>query len=141
MPAVPRALPAMLPDCAAVLTKRMGADILARVERRWPRRRHEHLATEDAQAQLKLVAEDLIATLAEQRSKDDRNVAVTALRKRLTFVQALIQHCNVQLDPTPPPWGQVGAPSYLKLIELQGYGRSSTRVLRRGIISAALHHR
>jgi hypothetical protein len=36
---------------------------------------------------LKLVAEDLIATLAEQSSKDGRNVAVSALRKRLAFVQ------------------------------------------------------
>ena len=57
------------------------------------------LATEDAHAQLTLVADDLIATLAEQRGKDGRNVAVTALRKRLAFVQGLIQRCNVQLDP------------------------------------------
>ena len=39
------------------------------------------------------------ATLAEQPGKDGRNVAVTALRKRLGFVQGLIQQCNVQLDP------------------------------------------
>jgi len=57
------------------------------------------LATEDAHAQLTLVADDLIATLAEQPGKDGRNVAVTALRKRLGFVQGLIQQCNVQLDP------------------------------------------
>src|SRR6266568_2665388 len=57
------------------------------------------LATEDAHAQLTLVADDLIATLAEQAGKDGRNVAVTALRKRLGFVQGLIQQCNVQLDP------------------------------------------
>jgi hypothetical protein len=58
-----------------------------------------NLATEDARAQLTLVADDLIATLGEQRGKDGRNVAVTALRKRLAFVQALIQRCNLQLDP------------------------------------------
>jgi hypothetical protein len=57
------------------------------------------LATEDAHAQLTLVADDLIATLAEQRRKDGRNVAVTALRKRLAFVQGLIQRCTVPLDP------------------------------------------
>jgi hypothetical protein len=56
------------------------------------------LATEDAHAQLTLVADDLIATLAEQHGKDGRNVAVTALRKRLGFVQGLIQQCNVRLD-------------------------------------------
>jgi len=48
---------------------------------------------------LKLVLDDLIATLAEQRGKDHRNVAVTALRNRLAFVQELIQRCNVQTDP------------------------------------------
>jgi hypothetical protein len=57
------------------------------------------LATQDAHAQLALVADDLIATLAEQRGKDGRNVAVTALRKRLAFVQRLIQRCTAQLDP------------------------------------------
>ena len=57
------------------------------------------LATEDAHAQLTLVADDLIATLAEQHGKDGRNVAVTALRKRLAFVQGLIQRCSVPLDP------------------------------------------
>lgn len=56
------------------------------------------LATENARAQLKLVADDLIATLAEQSSKDGRNVAVTALRKRLAFVRQLIQQCYAQLD-------------------------------------------
>ena len=57
------------------------------------------LATEDARAQLKLVRDDLITTLAEQHGKDGRNVALTALRKRLAFVQGLIQRCNVQNDP------------------------------------------
>jgi hypothetical protein len=57
------------------------------------------LAIEDAHAQLTLVADDLIATLGEQRGKDGRNVAVTALRKRLAFVRGLIQRCHVPLDP------------------------------------------
>ena len=57
------------------------------------------LATQDAAEQLTLVANDLIATLAEHRRKDGRNVAATALRKRLAFVQGLIQRCNVQLNP------------------------------------------
>jgi hypothetical protein len=48
---------------------------------------------------LKLVLDDLITTLAEQHGKDGRNVAMTALRKRLAFVQALIQRCNVQNNP------------------------------------------
>ena len=56
------------------------------------------LATEDALAQLTLVAEDLIATLAEQRTQDGRNVAVTALRQRLAFVQALVQRCRADMD-------------------------------------------
>src|SRR5207302_525288 len=74
------------------------------------------LATDDARAQLKLVADDLIATLAEHRGKDGRNVAVSALRKRLAFVQALIQQCSVQPDPpsaTIP--GRGPGPSYVKL--------------------------
>ena len=50
-------------------------------------------------AQLKLVRDDLITTLAEQHGKDGRNVALTALRKRLAFVHGLIQRCNVQSDP------------------------------------------
>jgi len=57
------------------------------------------LSTEDARAQLKLVRDDLLTTLAEQHGKDGRNVALTALRKRLAFVQGLIQRCNVQNDP------------------------------------------
>jgi hypothetical protein len=56
------------------------------------------LATDDARAQLNLVVDDLIATLAEHRGKDGRNVALMALRKRLAFVQGLIQQCNVHLD-------------------------------------------
>ena len=59
------------------------------------------LATEDAHTQLKLVDDDLIATLAEQRGKDGRNAALTALRKRLAFVQGLIQRCNLNLDYPP----------------------------------------
>jgi hypothetical protein len=57
------------------------------------------LATDDARAQLKLVAEDLIATLADHRGKDGRNVAVTALRKRLAFVRGPIQRSDAQVNP------------------------------------------
>jgi hypothetical protein len=52
------------------------------------------LATADAHAQLVLVADDLVATLAEHRGKDGRNVAVRALRKRLAFVQDLVERCK-----------------------------------------------
>jgi hypothetical protein len=38
---VPRALPAVPPDCPPDLVEKMGGDILAKVERRWPRRHHE----------------------------------------------------------------------------------------------------
>jgi hypothetical protein len=48
------------------------------------------IGTPDAYAQLQLVADDLVASLAEQRTRDGRNVAVIALRKRLVFVQHLI---------------------------------------------------
>jgi hypothetical protein len=57
------------------------------------------LATQDAYEQLTLVANDLIATLAEHRNKDGRNVAATALRTRLAFVQGLIHQCNLHLAP------------------------------------------
>src|SRR5438477_739907 len=67
------------------------------------------LGTQDGHAQLTLVAEDLIATLAEHRGKDGRNVAVTALRKRLAFVQGLIQRSHVQ--PDPPAATTLGAMS------------------------------
>jgi hypothetical protein len=68
------------------------------------------LATDDARAQLNLVAEDLIATLADQRGKDGRNVALTALRKRLAFVQRLIQRSDVQANPrTATPRAGSGA--------------------------------
>jgi hypothetical protein len=52
------------------------------------------LATADAAAQLTLVADDLVATLAEHPTKDGRNVAVRALRRRLTFVQGLLARCS-----------------------------------------------
>jgi enamine deaminase RidA (YjgF/YER057c/UK114 family) len=73
------------------------------------------LATDDARAQLKLVADDLIATLADHSGKDGRNVAVTALRTRLALVQGLIRRCNVQPDPpTATLGGRVRGPSYIK---------------------------
>jgi hypothetical protein len=64
------------------------------------------LATADAHAQLALVADDLVATLAEYRGKDGRNVAVRALRKRLAFVQDLIARCTV---PASAPQGDEAA--------------------------------
>ena len=56
------------------------------------------LATADACAQLTLVADDLIATLAEQPGRDGRNVVVRALRQRLTLVQGLIERCRARMD-------------------------------------------
>jgi hypothetical protein len=35
------ALPPVPPDCPQELVRRMGADVLAKVERRWPKQRHE----------------------------------------------------------------------------------------------------
>jgi hypothetical protein len=40
LPAPPRALPSVPPDCPEELVEKMGADILAKCERRWPRRAH-----------------------------------------------------------------------------------------------------
>ena len=56
------------------------------------------LATADAYAQLTLVADDLAATLAESPRKDARNAAVRTLRRRLTFVQSLIERCQARRD-------------------------------------------
>lgn len=56
------------------------------------------LATADAYAQLTLVADDLAATLAEHPRNDGRNVAVRALRERLTLVQGLIERCRARMD-------------------------------------------
>jgi len=89
--AAAKEVPAPVPPSVAFLTNPAGLSD-ARLKEL------ADLATEDALAQLRLVADDLIATLAEHRSKDGRNVAVTALRKRLAFVQGLIQRRNVQLD-------------------------------------------
>jgi hypothetical protein len=85
-------VPAPVPPSVAFLTNPAGLsdarlEVLA------------SLATDDARAQLRLVADDLIATLSEHRGKDGRNVAVTALRKRLAFVQRLIQRSDVQANP------------------------------------------
>src|ERR1700694_2973624 len=41
IPRGPRGRPPVPPDCLRELVERMGADILAKVERRWPKRRHE----------------------------------------------------------------------------------------------------
>lgn len=55
-------------------------------------------ATDDAYSQLTMVADDLVATLAESGGKDGRNVAVSALRRRLLFVQGLLARCKAHLD-------------------------------------------
>ena len=34
-------MPAVPPDCPQELVEKMGADVLEKVERRWPKRRHE----------------------------------------------------------------------------------------------------
>jgi hypothetical protein len=57
------------------------------------------LGTADAAAQLTLVADDLVAMLAEQPTKDGRNVAVRALRRRLAFVQGLLARCRAMGAP------------------------------------------
>ena len=90
---VAKEIPAPVPPSVAYLTNPAGLSD-ARLKEL------AELASDDARAQLKLVAEDLIATLTEQRNKDGRNVAATALRKRLAFVQDLVKRCTVQTGPT-----------------------------------------
>jgi hypothetical protein len=41
MASEPRRLTPVPPECPAELVEKIGADILAKVDRRWPRRRHE----------------------------------------------------------------------------------------------------
>lgn len=41
MPRVSRRLPPVPPECPEELMEKIGADILAKVERCWPRRKHE----------------------------------------------------------------------------------------------------
>ena len=49
------------------------------------------------------------------------NVAITALRQRLGFVQGLIQRCNKQLEaPDAPTRNPVRDQSYIKLIKRAG---------------------
>jgi len=48
--------------------------------------------------QLILVEDDLAATLAESGGKDGRNVAVRALRGRLTFIRELVDRCTARMD-------------------------------------------
>ena len=80
-------IPAPVPPSVAFLTNPAGLSD-ARLKEL------ADLATQDAYEQLTLVANDLIATLAEHRNKDGRNVAATALGTRLAFVQGLIQQGN-----------------------------------------------
>ena len=56
------------------------------------------LGTSDALAQLQAVADDLTAAIAEQPKSDGRNVAMTALRRRLALVQGLVTRCSTRLQ-------------------------------------------
>jgi hypothetical protein len=56
------------------------------------------LGTADAAAQLTLVADDLVATLAEQLTQDGRNVAGRALRRRLAYIRGLLVRCRAGLE-------------------------------------------
>lgn len=84
-----QSLPPPSPPSAAYLTNPLGLS---------DRRLGElaELGTDDAQRQLSMVRDDLVAMLAEHQSKDGRNVVVRALRQRLAFVQALLGHCHCQ---------------------------------------------
>jgi hypothetical protein len=85
-------VPPPSPPSAAYLTNPLGLSD----------RRLEELAelgTDDAQRQLAMVRDDLVATLAEHQSTDRRNAVVRALRQRLAFVQALLAHCHCQGPP------------------------------------------
>jgi hypothetical protein len=75
-----------------------------------------------------------VATLEELRDKDGRNVAVTALRKRLAFVQGLIHRCNVRLDPPAPPRSPDPGPILYKADQESRDGRAKLPLLRAHIL-------
>jgi len=54
------------------------------------------VATDDALAQLTVVADDITARLAEYRGKDGRNVTVGALQARLALTSSLIDRCKTR---------------------------------------------
>jgi hypothetical protein len=84
-----QSVPPPSPPSAAYLTNPSGLSD----------RRLEELAelgTDDAQRQLTMVRDDLVATLVEHQGKDGRNVVVSAVRHRLAFVQTLLAHCHCQ---------------------------------------------
>jgi hypothetical protein len=56
------------------------------------------MGTADVYAQLTLVADDIAATLAESPGKDGRNATIQALRRKLTFVQDLMERCKSRRD-------------------------------------------
>jgi hypothetical protein len=86
-----RAAPTPVPPSAVYLTNPAGLSDTRLTEL-------AALATDDALAQLRLVEADLAATLAEYRGKDSRNVAVRALRQRLSLVHTLIARCHAPAD-------------------------------------------
>ena len=97
------------------------------------------LTTDDAYAQLRLVADDLVATLAESGGKDGRNVAVSAMRRRLSLVQGLLAKCEACLDqrreasPEPATGAETELPRG-KLLPMQLLNQPMTR---EGIIQPA----
>jgi hypothetical protein len=123
--AAAKGVPAPVPPSVSFLTNPAGLSD-ARLQEL------AELGTEDAHGQLQLVADDLIATLAEYRGKDGRNVAATAMRKRLALVQQLIQHCNVQPDPLNT--ATLGSRSGTM------YGRTTCDLLRKRVLLASCHN-
>ena len=55
-------------------------------------------ATQDAYQQLRIVAEDLRASLALSAGKDSRNAVVRAERVRLALVEELLSQCRLRLE-------------------------------------------
>jgi hypothetical protein len=55
-------------------------------------------ATQDAYQQLRIVADDLRASLALSAGKDSRNAVVRAERVRLALVEELLSQCRLRLE-------------------------------------------
>lgn len=83
-------VPAPVPPSAAYLTHPAGLSDTRLVEL-------AELGIPDSYAQLTMVADDIVATL-ESSGKDGRNVAITALRRRLSFVQDLLERCKARME-------------------------------------------
>jgi hypothetical protein len=80
-----------LPPTAAYLTNPAGLS-----ERQL--RELAHTATQDAYEQLRIVADDLTASLAAGTGQDGRNAVVRAGRARLALVEELLSHCRQRLE-------------------------------------------